>query len=245
MRPFNLLLVFLTIALLGGGCASTVPPPEGGWIEVLDGTTRVSCHGADLEGPLGPRLARSDVYVSPDGSRRAWVEVEARALVDGDDGGTCQNISRLYVADASRIEVAFTQRPGWEGRNGNALEIVDWSSDGTQIIMELFTWTYPTDPARPLVLVWDARTSQTRQIDARVAVAARLSQGCAFELRGRGFTDAGLPVLEVSSPTDDPCAGSMRHVVARENGATIEPLSGTPPAHRARREPPGSATLVR
>lgn len=245
MKPFNPLLAFLTIALLGGGCATTAPSPGGEWVEVLDGTTRVTCHGADLEGPMGPRLARSDVYVSPDGSRRAWVEVEARALVDGDDGGTCQNISRLYVADASGTAVAFTQRPGWEGRNGNALEIVDWSSDGTQLMIELFTWTYPTDPASPLVLVWDAGTSQTRQIDARVAVAARLSQGCVFELRGRGFTDSGLPLLAFSSPTNDPCTGSPGHVIARENGVTIEPLAGTPPAHRARREPPGSATRVR
>ena len=79
MKPLNPLLALLTIALLGGGCAATAPSPGGEWVEVLDGTTRVTCHGADLEGPMGPRLARSDVYVSPDGSRRAWVEVEARA----------------------------------------------------------------------------------------------------------------------------------------------------------------------
>lgn len=194
---------------------------------------------------MGPRLARSDVYVSPDGSRRAWVEVEARALIDGDDGGTCQNISRLYVADASGTAVAFTQRPGWEGRNGNALEIVDWSADGTQLMMELFTWTYPTDPASPLVLVWDAGTAQTRQLDARGAVEARLRQGCAFELRGRGFTDSGLPLLSVSSPAENACPGSPGHVIARDNGVIVEPLTGTPPALRARREPPGSATRIR
>jgi hypothetical protein len=244
MRSFNPLPVLLTIALLGG-CVSTTLSPGREWVEILDGTTRVTCHGEDLEGPMGPRLARSEVYVSPDGSRRAWVEVEARALVDGNDGGTCQNISRLYVSDASGTAVAFTQRPGWEGRNGNALEIVDWSSDGTQLMMELFTWTYPTDPASPLVLVWDAKTSQTRQIDARVAVEARLSQGCAFDLGGAGFTDSGFPILTISSPTENPCAGPNRHVIARENGVAVEPLTGTLPAHRARREPPGSVTRVR
>jgi hypothetical protein len=245
MRSPHSLPALLAIAFLLGGCAATAPSPATQWVEVLDGTTRVTCHGADLEGPMGPRLARSEVYVSPEGSRRAWVEVEARALIDGDDGGTCQNISRLYVADASGTVVAFTQRPGWEGRNGNALEIIDWSSDGSQLMMELFTWTYPTDPARPLVLVWDAKTSETRQLDARAAVEARLSQACAVELGGAGFTDSGFPLLTISSPAGNPCAGSLRHVIARENGVSVEPLTGTPPAHRARREPPGSATPVR
>lgn len=194
---------------------------------------------------MGPRLARSEVFVSPDGSRRAWIEVEARALVDGDETGTCQNISRLYVADASGARIAFTQRPGWEGRNGNALEIVDWSSDGRQILMELFTWIYPTDPASPLVLVWDAATSQTRQIDARRAVRARTGEGCAFDLRGRGFTDAGLPVLAVTSPPENPCGNAPALVVTGDDGVTVEPFSGAAPVLRSRREPPGSSDRAR
>lgn len=238
-RPF-LLLIAISLSI---GCATADDPRRGDWLEVLEGTTRVTCRGADLEGPLGPRLARSDVFVSPDGSRMAWVEVEARALVDG-SGGTCQNISRLYVRDAAGTRVVFLQKPGWEGRNGNALEIIDWSADGNRIVMELFTWTYPTDPMRPLALVWDAATGQTTQVDARLAVAERAGVDCELDLRARGFDAAGNPILSVG-PREGCSAPSLPAVVAFDGGTRVEPLTSAIPPIRSSRRPASSVTAAR
>ncbi|MGH9457285.1 MAG: hypothetical protein ACRD2J_06540 [Thermoanaerobaculia bacterium] len=226
MRRWSILLA---IAL--SGCATAVP--VGDYVEVLEGTTRVSCSGADLEGPFGPRLARGAMLVAPGGTRGAWVEVEARALEDGGGEGTCQNVSRLWIDENGAARVAFTQRPGWEGRNGNALDLVDWSPDGSRLVLELHTWTYPTDPADPVLLVWDAATNATEQLLLAPEVHASFGDDCAFRFRGRGFDESGWAIVEVLPREDaaiESCVDSARVWRVQPDGLEVESVAeGTLP----------------
>lgn len=197
------------IAAAAAACATAVP--ESPYIEVIEGTTRVTCRGPGLEGPFGSRLARSPMLVAPAGGRSAWAEVEAVALEDGGGEGTCQNVSRLFVREGETARVVFTQRPGWEGRSGNALDLIDWSPDGSRLLLELHTWTYPTDPPDPLVLVWDARTRQAEAIDLE-ALSGGSAPDCAYRLAARGFDDDGWAVIDLlpDDVAENACEGSSR-----------------------------------
>lgn len=185
-------------------------------MEVLDGTTRVTCHGSDLAGPFGSRLARGTPLPSPDGRFVAQAEVEAKALAIEDAGeGTCRNVSRLYVTENGRRQLVFTQQPGWEGRNGNALDLVAWSPDGSRLLVELHTWTYPTDPPDPLVFVWDAATRQTAQIASGADLSAQTGGACRVTVHAAGFAADGAPLLRTVPAAGQECAGGERHWVYR------------------------------
>ncbi|HSN67856.1 MAG TPA: hypothetical protein VLV48_01335, partial [Thermoanaerobaculia bacterium] len=72
MRSFGVLLTSVLLA----SCAS-VPPRPGDYLEILEGTTRITCRGTGMDGAFGSRLARSSTLVAPGGARAAWVEIEA------------------------------------------------------------------------------------------------------------------------------------------------------------------------
>ena len=197
MRSFAALLA----AALLGACATATPRP-GEYLEVLEGTARITCRGTGMDGAFGSRLARSAMLVAPGGARAAWVEIEAQALGVDDDEGTCQNVSRLWIREGGETFVAFVQKPGWEGRNGNAIDLIDWSPDGARLLLELHTWTYPTDPADPTLLVWDARTRAIEQVEAGARLTERFGSGCRFLLRGAGYDSDGAVVFRVETPAD-------------------------------------------
>lgn len=226
MRPLAFSVVALV--LLAGCSATTVQPAP--YVEILEGATRVTCHGAELDGVFGSRLARSSMLVSPAGDRAAWVEVEAQAIPVGSDEGSCQNISRLWIREGGARSLAFVQRPGWEGRNGNALDLIDWSPDGTRLLFELHTWTYPTDPLDPTLLLWDARTRALEQVDAGARLGERFGADCRFRVRGKGFTPEGTIVVSAETPggAAASCAEGARLWEAGESGIVAAPDAPSP-----------------
>ncbi|HVR44711.1 MAG TPA: hypothetical protein VMS56_14855 [Thermoanaerobaculia bacterium] len=193
MRPITALAF---VCVLGTGCASV---PDGGerYVEVVEGATRIGCRGTDGEGAFGSRLARGPMLVADAGPFAAWVEIEAKALRDGGGEGTCQNVSRLVISGEGATRVPFVQQPGWEGRNGNALELLDWSPDGTRLLLELFTWTYPTDVPDLLLLIWNARSGEIEQPGVNDALLARFGGDCEVRARGVGFTEGGEIVVAI------------------------------------------------
>lgn len=187
--------LFAALAALALGCATSTDPA--GYLEVREGTTRITCEGSEVGEEFGSRLARGPVLVAPGGARKAWAEVEARALLEPDGDGTCQNVSRLWISDGGAPRAVFEQRPGWEGRNGNSLELIDWSHDGSRLLMELHTWTYPTDPPEPLLLEWSSASGEVEQLEPRSGIASVLDRDCALRVRAEGFTERGETVLRV------------------------------------------------
>lgn len=235
MRSFAALLA----AALVTSCASA-PSGPAGFLEILEGSSRVTCRGTGLEGPFGSRLARSAMLVAPSGDRAAWVEIEARALRADSDEGSCQNVSRLWIREGDRTEVAFLQKPGWEGRNGNAIDLVDWSADGSRLLLELHTWNYPTDPVEPTLLVWDSRTRAVEQIDAVTRLAERFGADCALRFVGRGFASDGSIVVGVEAPPDASaaCAGGAGLWSVSPSSGEMIPASAVPSRWSSTAAPP-------
>lgn len=241
MRP----LLSCALVLIAG-CATA--PPEGEYIEVLEGSTHVHCRGADLRGPFGPRLGRSAMLQAVGHERSAWAEIEAIALKNGGGEGTCQNISRLWVREKGSSRVVFTQRPGWEGRNGNALEPIDWSPDGGRLLVELHTWTYPTDAIDPVLLMWDARTGQTDQIEIEAPFRERFGSDCALRSRGEGFDSDGRAVVRIEPLHDaanPSCVNEDQLWVLGETAAGAPERLDSAVRSWSRREPPPPREALR
>ncbi len=198
-----------------------------------------------MDGVFGSRMARSAMLVAPGGGRAAWAEVEAHALRVDSDEGTCQNVSRLWIRDGERTAIAFVQKPGWEGRNGNAIDLIDWSQDGSRLLLELHTWTYPTDPVDPTLLVWDAATRSIEQVDAASRLAARFGEGCRYRLRGRGFGPDGAIVFaaEPSPEAERRCGEPAGLWSISRDGRTLAPTA-EPSRWSTTTSPPDLASLT-
>jgi hypothetical protein len=236
-------VVTAVIALLAAACATAPADPV--WVEVTETTTRLNCWGEPAGGTFGSRIARSPLFVSPDGRRSAWSEVRALAVTGrASDMRACQNISTLMVAEGGgAYQSAFQQRPGAEGRNGNSLTIVDWSPDSRFLLVELATWTYPTDRDNPLLLVYDGVTRQVADLDAAEAVTRTFGRACRTAFSAGGFTSDGRVVVRLR-PSESPppqttqCVGSELLFVVDRTGGRLEPWEGAPPARHAGSGPP-------
>lgn len=233
------IVVPLLVCLLAG-CATA--PAGGKYVEVVEATTRIHCQGVDMQGSFGSRLARSAMLRAGGADRSAWTEVEAIALEDSGGEGTCQNVSRLWIRDGDSSGVVFTQRPGWKGRNGNSLVPIDWSPDGGRLLVELQTWTYPTDPVDPLLLVWDASTGQTEQIDVATRLGSRLGADCVFRVWGEGFDREGrigVRVEPIAEATDPSCVTEPQLWVFGDLALGTPHRIGSPvPSWSSRENPP-------
>jgi hypothetical protein len=82
----------------------------------------------------GSHLVKSPVLLSSNGSRRAYVAVEAIAFQPKDlskyVGPLCENASRLFFAENGQSKYALDFPQSQEDfSDGNSSALVDWSSD--------------------------------------------------------------------------------------------------------------------
>ncbi len=105
-----------------------------------------------------PQIYRSTqvkgTVVSSATGERAYVTVAARA-----DGGSCSNVTRLYVAGpAGEFRKVFEAQPT-KTDDGNGMRLIGWNRSGRKLLAELGRWPYGTDVGmgRELI-VYDAKS---------------------------------------------------------------------------------------
>src|ERR1700739_1430711 len=156
----------------------------------------------------GSRLVRTPVLISPDGSHRAYVEVEATAFQPKDVatyiGNLCENTSRLFFAKngETTFKLAFTQSPE-DFSDGNSLTLVDWSTDGMHLLMERTQWKYESEGDYTDFVVFNVGSGTVARPNLEAAIAARYGKDCGSENSATGFTSDGKVVVAIAPLADD------------------------------------------
>ena len=156
----------------------------------------------------GSRLVRSPILVSSDGSNRAYIEIEATAFQPKDlatyTGPLCENTSRLFFAGSgeTKFKLVFSQSAE-DFSDGNSLTLVDWSSDGTRLLMERTQWKYESEGDYTDFVVFNVSLGTVTKPDLEAAIAIRYGKDCGSENSALGFTLEGKIVLALAPLTDD------------------------------------------
>jgi len=155
----------------------------------------------------GLHLVRSPILVSSDGLHRAYVEVEATAFEHKDvatyGGPLCENTSRLFFAGPreTRFRLAYLQSPDFS--DGNSMKLVDWSPDGTHLLVELSQWKYESEGDYTDFLVFSPNSGVVSKPDLSGILSARFGKDCGSENSVSGFTPEGRVVVAVAPLADD------------------------------------------
>jgi len=170
-------------------------------------TQYVSCW--DKKNKLtGSHLVRTPIFVSSDGSHRAYLEVEATAFQPKDlatyTGPLCENTSRLFFAGIgeTKFKLVFSQSQE-DFSDGNSLTLVDWSSDGTRLLMERTQWKYESEGDYTDFVIFNVNSGTVTQSGLEAAIAARYGKDCGSENSALGFTSEGKVVLALAPLADE------------------------------------------
>ena len=160
-------------------------------------TSRVTC---GEKPPFSTHVVRSETFVAPDGKRRAYTEVEARALYPqrpaGYSGPLCVNNSRLFVANEGQdFKIVFLQEPS-DQETGNSLRQVDWSADSRRLLLELAEWQYETPSITRSILIYDSRNTTFQQPDFGQIFRKQFRIECSLDIHANGFTPEGKIIFE-------------------------------------------------
>jgi hypothetical protein len=221
------------------GLCSAAPPQDtkSRYVEISSDTSFVTC----FKDPVGSRLARGPVLISPDNRFRAYSEVEARAVKIRDDV-QCVNRSRLYVGVESQpYENVFMEEPRIS-MQGNTLTLVDWSSDSRYLLMQLFDFQYASDAASPSVLIYDARNQYFLSPLVDDAFGRHFKKTCNVRADPLGFSPQGAIALkaanwvEVGGESSAPCLpeGESRWEFDLQTGTVNSTNSTVGPRHYGR-----------
>jgi hypothetical protein len=177
--------------------AQAASPPE------ANDTSYVTCGGK----PLTSRTVRGEVFVSPDGKRRAYAEVEATAVhpqkTPGYTGPECVNRSRLFVTgDDGQVNLVFLQEPT-DIEPGNSLRVVDWSEDGRQLLFQLAQWQYDSPGVTRAPIVYDTVWRLFLQPDMGQVLDKHFGMDCASDVHVLGFLPEGKIAIETGPLTPE------------------------------------------
>jgi hypothetical protein len=153
------------------------------------------------------RTVDGDVFVSPDGKRRAYAHVDARAVSRQPNperaSFICVNNSRLFVSSAGEnFELVFLQE-ATDTEAGNSLEVVDWSADSHRVLVELAQWQYESPGVTRSPLVYQAETGVFQQPDLLRSFRKQFGLDCSLHVHVAGFSSEGKVVIETEPMTPE------------------------------------------
>jgi len=168
-------------------------------------TKFVSCFGKGQ--PTGSYIVQSPIMTSPDGLHRAYVEVEAVAFRPKDEPSdsepSCENTSRLFLAGPgdSEFKVAYSQSPP-DISDGNSLKLVDWSADGTNLLIERTIWNYESEGDFTDLVLFAVNSGTITAPNLLKILEARFGKDCSSENAVIGFAPEGNVVILVAPVKD-------------------------------------------
>ncbi len=169
----------------------------------MNDTSYITCG----EKPAISRTVRGDVFISPDGKLRAYVEVEATAVhpqkSPGYTGPACVNSSRLFVAGQdNQFKLVFLQEPT-DTEPGNSLRIVDWSQDSRELLLQLAQWQYDSPGVARSPVVYDTLWTYFQQPEMAQVFGKHFGMDCGADVHVLGFLPEGKIAIETKPLTPE------------------------------------------
>jgi hypothetical protein len=183
--------------------------------------------------PTGSYIVRSPILTSPDSLHRAYVEVEAIAFRPNDEPSnsipSCENTSRLFVAGPADgdFKLVYSQSPP-DISDGNSLKLVDWSADGTNLLMERTIWGYETEGELSDLVLFTVSSGTVTVPDLQKVLETRFGKDCSSENSVIGFTPEGNVVIRVAPVKDTYYNEGATSCVKKR---TLPPTSSRNPTH--------------
>ena len=239
-------LVFLVqLILLGTPAAHAQNTPASA--AKSNDTSYVTCGSK----PATSRTVTSDVFVSPDGRRRAYTRVVAN--VPGTQPSpervavTCVNNSSLFVsAVPGSYDLVFLQEAS-DTETGNSLQIVDWSADSHRLLLELAQWQYESPGVTRTALIYQAELGVFQQPDLSRAFRKQFGIECSLNVHVAGFTAEGKIVIDTQPLTPEEeevlavpsCSPKKGEWILNPSSESVTPLPESAKiVHNAKVEPP-------
>jgi hypothetical protein len=155
------------------------------------------------------RTVSSDIFVSPDGKRRAYTRVVATA-VSGQVNPErsfrmCVNNSSLFVSsNGDAFDFVFLQEAS-DIETGNSLHIIDWSADSRRLLLELAQWQYDSPGVTRSPVVYQAEPGVFQQPDLSRSFHKEFGIDCSLDVHVAGFSSEGKIVIDTGpmSPEDE------------------------------------------
>ncbi len=195
--------------------------------------TDVTCYDTSSKF-VGSRRVRTPEFLSPDGRRRAYVELEALGL----KGRTaewwpeCVNTSKLFVARSENdgFTLVFLQEPDrWHLLN--SIELVDWSPHGRYLLFNLFIGQYGSDFGGVVVRLYDAEDGVfTEEELTHEAFSKYIGKDCPAVIRAIGFSPDDKVVLRAGpyfneeTPDEGSCVKKEGFWLLDSHKITVNPL---------------------
>jgi hypothetical protein len=106
------------------------------------------------------------------------------------------------VSGETKFKIVFSQSPE-DFSDGNSLTLVDWSSDGTRLLIERTQWKYESEGAYTDFVVFNASSGTVAKPDLEAAISARYGKDCGSESSILGFTSESKVVLALAPLADE------------------------------------------
>lgn len=122
--------------------------------------------------------------------------------------GACTNTTTVYFAEPpGTFRVAFRQEseplPDGSVYDGNGIETMQWSPDGTRLLIEVSQWSWGTDSTgnTKYILVSPA-TGEVRDVPITAAIQKYFAKPCAWLDSSKGWLDEGRIDIEIKPYKD-------------------------------------------
>ena len=161
-------------------------------------TQYVECVQDDKGVEVASRSMPTPIFDSKQGFKAYGVVIASHS-----PGGACTNTTTVYFAEpAGTFRVAFQQqserRPDGSVYDGNGIENMQWSPDGTRLLIAVSQWIWGTDSTwnTKYILVFPA-TGEVREVPIATVIQKYFARPCAWLDSSNGWLEDGRIDIEI------------------------------------------------
>ncbi len=186
----------------------------------------VSCFSQSSHHWEGAKTVRTPTITSPDGTQRAYAQIEAKET----EPLTCENTVHLFVStkNSADFRQVFMQKPSPLGGTANSVGPNSWSPDGRWLLVEFDKWFYDSDAGGLDVLLYDMRRGEIVSPDLTRIVQTKRKQECSIKvIKVIGFDASSRVRLQLADNIEEGEDQPSTHCFRKTEEWALDPAHQT------------------